>query len=484
MQLHTYPGATTFIVVGHWEAGAVGLSGCRAVLWAGWGGFRGGPPREFPPERVRRVELAGMDAAERMRAFEEFLRLDARRLPTLALGPDVAADPAFAAVAAEWGDALRDHHRARVTRQQDGFPWQRHVIANLPDYLRRPLPAAWRDAWRGRPAVVCGAGPSLDVSAPQLAARRGGCAVLAADSALRTLARHGVQADIAVSIDVAKEPGKCLPEAAWWPKQVLLSSLSPPAWREFPEGRRHFLVNRQITTDWLAAQGVPRPPVAVAESCGATALELARWLGCAPIHLMGLDLALSGGQRHTSGAEAALYRRSGFDAAQEHPTVPGNWEERVPTHALGDWRALDARLAGWRAGLVVNVTDRGARLGNTTVVRPEDWNPPASLAASELSAAPVSAPETSVIFARLRAAGETVGAAVPRARAALASAGTTGAVMELRQLLQRDEVARALGGFALKLMPHLLPPVEGGEAHWGGLLDELEELGSALRALE
>lgn len=484
MLLHTFPDATTCLIVGHWEAGGVDLSRCRAVLWIARGGFRGGPPRQYPAERIRRVDVAGMEAAERMRVFEEFLRLDARRLPTLALGADVAADPELAAVAAEWGDALREHHRARVTRQQDGFPWQQHVLANLADYVRRPLPEAWRDAWRGRPAVVCGAGPSLDVAAPQLAARRGGCAVLAADSALRTLARHGVRADVAVSIDLAKQPAKCLPEPEWWPRQVLLSVLSPPAWREFPAGRRHFLVNRQITTDWLAAQGLTRPPVAVAESCGASALELARWLGCAPIFLMGLDLALSGGQRHTSGTDAAMYRRSGFDAAQEHPTVPGNWEERVPTHALGDWRALDERLAGWPAGLVVNVTDRGARLSNTTVMRPEDWNPPAGGAAVDLPAAPETVREEGAIFARLRAAGESVGAAVPRARSALVSAGPTGAVMELRRLLQQDEVARALGGFALKLMPHLLPPVEGGAEHWGGLLDELDQLGGGLRRLD
>ena len=46
-----------------------------------------------------------------------------------------------------------------------------------------------------------------------------------------------------------------------------------------------------------------------------------------------------------SGVDATIYTDSGFNAQQTFSEVPGNHHATVPTHALDDWRALDARLA-------------------------------------------------------------------------------------------------------------------------------------------
>ncbi|MBI2510759.1 MAG: DUF115 domain-containing protein [Opitutae bacterium] len=489
-----YPGATTCVVIGavqpEWREQ---LSRARAVLWcADERDCAAGAPA-VAGERMHFFPLAGASLAQWSEALVRFVRLDARRLPSVFVAAAEADDDErrrapFVAVVV---DELREQHRGRVTRQQDGFRWQQHVLANLSRYTRRPLPSEWRGALAGLPAAVCGAGPSLDLSAPRLGAGQEGCVVFAADSALRTLARHGVRVDFAVSIDVAKLPEKCLPETGELPGRVVLSAVSPAGWSErVGKERVHFVSSRQITTDWLAKSGVPAPALASAENCGVTALELARWLGCAPIFLFGLDLALSGRQRHTGAADASIYVRSGFDAAQEFSKVPGNWEERVSTHAPGDWRALNARLASFPAGSVFNVNDRGARLENATPVRPDAWTPPEACAKAERLAllarggadAPAPAAATAAL-AELRACGRRLLATTPELRRALAARGPEAVAVALRPVLADPAFGRALGGFALKLMPHLLPPTEGDADFWRGLLDEFEALAIALESV-
>lgn len=487
-----FPGATTGIVVGsirpEWIAR---LSRLRAILWCAAPTDLARVPAGLTPNAVQRFPWDEAAAARLADVFTRFVRLDARHLPSVYFCPGETAEtardlePVCSWIVAE----LQEQHRARVTRQQDAFRWQQHVLANLSAYARRPLPAAWRGALAGLPAAVCGAGPSLDVSAPKLARAQAGCVVFAADSALRTLARHGVRVDFAVSIDVAKVPEKCLPENGEMPGRVVLSAVSPPAWTSrVPEERFGFVGSRQITTDWLAQGGVPAPALSVAENCGVTALELARWLGCSPTYLFGLDLALSGTQRHTAAADGSIYTQSGFDAAQQFPAVPGNWSDTVPTHAPGDWRAVNARLATFAPGTVLNVNDRGARLENAPAVQPDEWIAPLACAKDARLALlpPAGGADGLALAARLeelQVCGRRISAALPELRALLVRRGPEGVATALRPLLADALLGRALGAFALKLMPHLLPPTEGDVAFWNGMIAELEQLAQALAAV-
>ena len=155
----------------------------------------------------------------------------------------------------------------------------------------------------------------------------------------------------------------------------------PPAWQTAHAASPPlFLSGPQVTDDWLATQGVARTALAVSESCGSTALALAEHLGCSPIYLFGLDLAVDDtdpARRHQKDADPALYHASNYDPTARLPRVPGNYAATVPCFALGDWRALDARLADGPVGHVFNITDRGARLRGTTVVHPGQFNLPA-----------------------------------------------------------------------------------------------------------
>jgi len=231
--------------------------------------------------------------------------------------------------------------------------------------------------------------------------------------------------------------------------------------------------------------GLARPRVEVCENCGATAIELARFLGCAPIYLFGMDLALDANElrRHHDAVETSLYQNSGFNAQTQFPLVPGNFSPEVPTHVIGDWRALDQRLAAWPAGLVRVVTDRGARLGNTTVVRPEEFAAPAPALAKESllarlpAAPPPPAKALGVVADKLGPFGRRLVEWVPSLRKTLAARGPEALVTTLRSLFATPENGQMLGAYALKLMPLLLPPIDPEPGFWRDIIGEIEMLG-------
>jgi hypothetical protein len=483
-----FPGATTAILAGGLEGvDPAFLTGYRHILWwTGPGGPSDAPALAGHPS-LQAVPIDRLDPAALGETVESFLRRDARRLPSVYVTRGVEGEhaEAFRRVLGEVFSRIEQQHRARTTRQQDGFAWQSHLLRNAGAYSRHGIPGSWAGTLRGLPAFVVGAGPSLDLSAPVLARLADRAVVLAADSALRALARRGVAADFAVSIDVHKVPERCLPAEGPGPGRIVLSLVSPPAWTgALPSGRAAFASGRQVTEDWLVGLGVTRPAVAAKESCGSTALELALFLGCGPVYLFGMDLAVDAAdpaRRHHGEADPALYRASNYDPSASLPRVPGNYAESVPCFALGDWRELDARLAGRTQPPIYNVNDRGARLRGTVLVHPDRFGleaPPGPKSA-RLAAMPPAEQGPGVpaeALARLRSGGRRAADDAGRLRIALERGGPQALAEAFRQALSDAEIARLLGAFSLKLMPHLFPPIEGDASTWGVLLAEYTEL--------
>jgi len=483
-----FPGTTTCVLVG-------GLGGeteadfraYKALLWFVDDETKGIRPPGIARESIHVMGTADADLREVSSAILALISRDARRLPSVFVTKDAASGnaSAYKAILGQVHDSIELQHRARETRQKDGFTWQKHVLLNAPRYAQRRLPPSWEGMLKGIPAFVCGAGPSLDASCGALAAVAGQGIIFSADSALRALARRGIPADFAVSIDAAKTPEKCLAPDMPAPR-VILSGVSPPAWGEaVAQDRQYFVSNRQVTLDLLAAKGLPKTNVSATESCGSTALEIARFMGCSPIYLFGMDLALdpaSPSSRHNSAADATVYAASGFNFEQKYPLVPGNFGKELPTHIIGDLRALNRRLSEWPFGLVVNVNDRGARLDNATLVAPADLSvrSPAidkhRLLDGLAKPAPVSRESLSSSLGSLRALGEAGIEAMAAPRRALEQGGPSAAAAELRRLFSQGDFGRAMGAFSLKAMPHLVMPVEGDALFWGGLLGELDEL--------
>lgn len=487
LKIQEYPGATTCIAIGSLPDSPEMWNRYRAVLW-----FADASCQTPASSRTEWIRIPAFDPGNSLvtTSINAFLQRDHRHLPTLVIGScttrgttrSEAHVPLIAYVTAE----MEQTHRARITRQQDGFTWQKHILTNLFDYIEHRLPVSWKGALTGLPAVVCGAGPSFAVSAPKLAPHASNAVIFAADSSLRALAKLNIVADFAVSVDVAKIPSKCLPDTCQ-PRKVVLSAVSPPQWQEvIGSYDRLYLASNLLTLDWLASIGIDRTAVGVKENCGATAIELARFLGCAPIFLFGMDLALDsagGGHRHHGDVEKSVYATSGFNAAQPHPMVPGNISELVATHVIGDWRELDNRLASWPPGLVYNVNDRGARLRGTALVSPNSFDlPPVNeslkmdLLDSLANADSVSISVIQSVAAELRHATSKALANLPAMESDANAGRFKNVITALQQLFSEPAFGRAFGAESLRVMPHLLPPHQPDPALWMTFVQEIAEL--------
>ncbi len=481
------PGSTRCILIGDPASAGHSFERFDALLWIVDAASLTQKPAGITEAAVEKVDLDARPLEEVFAAIDRFVLRDPRRLPWICVGRNVLRHrpAAYQSVLAELHAQLTDQEQARATRQEVGFFWQKHVFANVAAYGRRRVPTSWAGALRGLPAFVCGAGSSLDVSLPRLAAAAGTGIVVAADSSLRALARAGVQADFAVSVDWAKTPEKCLgPDLP--PTRMILSPLSPPAWNQALRSEQIFyLANNHLTIDWLAEQGVARTEIGVTENCGSTGLGLARYLGCSPLYLFGIDLAPDprDPQRHRhAGVEASLYPDAVASAPPNGPQIPGNYAATVATHLFGDWRTLDRRLAAWPAGLVVNVNDRGARLRNTQLVSPGQFQPDSvSVEKAPLLArlGPPGQEDRPAVDAALRhiaATGARTAAAVEALRDSLQTEGPDALVTGMRVLFHDPTFGRIFGAFSLKVLPHLVPPREKDAAFWSRILDELAEL--------
>jgi hypothetical protein len=462
-----------------------------AVLWCTDSGQPQVPtPKASAP--VQQLLIDQLGPQEFATTLERFVRLNPRALPSLLIA-DAMSTPHlenYQQLISEVHATLEDAQRMRLTRQKDGFTWQKNILLNAENYLGRRLPPSWAGGLRGQPAFICGSGPSLDVSIAPLVTHASNAVIFAADSALLALANHGVRADFAVSVDAAKLPAKCLPPNHL-PRRVALASVSPANWPQaIPADSVFFVSGNQLTDDWFATLGATRTAIGVTESCGSTAIELAFYLGCDPIFLFGLDLAVdpaNQARRHQSGASPDLYAKSNYDSSVQLPRVPGNYAETVPCFALGDWRALDARLGARTETRVFNVNDRGARLRGTTLLHPAQFAPPSAMTSKAQALArlsPIGNELASMTaLTRLRTVGVRSRQAVPSLQRALLAQGPSGLAAAFRLVVLDPEIGRALGAFALKLMPHLVEPIEGDTAFWSTLLDEFAELSAVASAV-
>jgi len=125
-------------------------------------------PSPFPAAAVTLFPVDQCGAAQLEAAVENFLVNTPRHLPSIYVTREIPPEheSGFLSAVDVVVASVESHHRARVTRQQDAFAWQRHLFENSSDYIQRRLPDAWEGALAGLPAFICGAGPSLDVSAP------------------------------------------------------------------------------------------------------------------------------------------------------------------------------------------------------------------------------------------------------------------------------------------------------------------------------
>jgi SAM-dependent methyltransferase len=190
-------------------------------------------------------------------------------------------------------------------RRQFAGRYLTQTLANLPVVATEGDVAALAGLAAGRPAVVVGAGPSLDRRLDLLRAIAGRALVIAVDTATRPLLAAGVTPDLVVGVDPSETNAAHLRDLGDVRGLWLVGepSLHPSVFPAFADRTFTFAVAEHEPWPWLAAQGVERGRLRAWGSVLTTAFDLACHLGCGPIAFLGADLAYSRGLqycRHTT----------------------------------------------------------------------------------------------------------------------------------------------------------------------------------------
>ena len=223
-----------------------------------------------------------------------------------------------------------------------GSAIQQNMWNNIPAIVASSGMNSIRNKFKGKPAIVIAAGPSLDKNVHQLKGVENNFLLIAVDTAYRTLQHHGIEPHIVVSTDPTELNLKHFEGLTPAPETIL--AFDPEVYHAIPaqwSGPRRFLnLEKTILARWLEISAGPFGFLPKGSSVGHTAFFLAREMGADPIIFIGLDLAFNqdGGATHTAGS--ALHR--------QHSAIENNTNAALlgPRHGS---EAMNESIA-WVAG--------------------------------------------------------------------------------------------------------------------------------------
>jgi hypothetical protein len=253
-----------------------------------------------------------------------------------------------------------------------GALWQHNTLCNLPHLIAQPGVAALKGVLAGKPAIVLGAGPSLNDALGPLAEVADRFVVIATGTALRAARQAGIRPDLVVAVDGSHLTAPQFATPCEDLYLVCSSLVYPPV---IPRFRGIFSVSLAANplSRWLDGFGAPKGGLVAAGTVTTTALDLALHLGCGPILVTGFDLSFR--EDGTTHASHTMYHGSRLDPATL-VRVPGNAGGDVPTTDQFRCYILLAEeyVAAHPEARWVNVTAGGAR------IRGMEVRPPAELA--------------------------------------------------------------------------------------------------------
>ena len=175
-----------------------------------------------------------------------------------------------------------------------------NTLANLPVIASEGDAAAVRDLFPNLPAIVIGAGPSLDRNLPAISRLQNRALLIAVDTAVRPLLAAGIRPHLVVSVDPTAGNARHLndlPEVrGLW--LVAEGSLASSVFPQFAGRTFICKISSHDPWPWLASEGCDRAELKSWGSVLTTAFDLAISSGCDPIVFAGADLAYTDGLQY------------------------------------------------------------------------------------------------------------------------------------------------------------------------------------------
>jgi hypothetical protein len=291
-------------------------------------------------------------------------------------------EPESAARAAAVAERMAQNARSNGTaRRRFAGPYLRQTLTNVPAIAREGDVQALTGAFPSVPAIVVGAGPSLDGNLAQLRAWQAHAVIVATDTTLGPLLAGGVTPHLVVGVDSSALNAQHLTTPAGGGDVMLAAegSLHPSALERFAGRTFVFRVADHEPWPWLRAAGVDRGGLRAWGSVLTSAFDLACRMACDPIVFAGADLAFTGMRPYCRGTIYDAQWQEWIDKGCSWELLMEDYFSRQPELYRDDIHGVRTRtspnlvsfrdwlveqIGALRSGTVFNATGAGILHGN------------------------------------------------------------------------------------------------------------------------
>lgn len=260
----------------------------------------------------------------------------------------VRAEPRAVALATVVASRIAGNARSNgEARRKFAGPYLLQTLGNLRTIAREANVEALNGALAGTPAIVIGAGPSLDDNVHDLRRFRDRAVLIAADTAVNPLLAAGLQPDIAVAADSSALNARHLATAAAATETMLVveGSVHPSAIDAFSGRMFTFRVSEHDPWPWLWEAGIARGELRTWGSVLTSAFDVARRLGCSPIVFAGADLAFTGLRPYCRGTIYDAMWQEWIDKGCTWEQLMTDYFSRLPELWVDDVHGAQVRTA-------------------------------------------------------------------------------------------------------------------------------------------
>jgi len=270
-------------------------------------------------------------------------------------------------VSPELQPRLEAHYLAAKLLASDatdfGVSILRHLKANVEAPLRRL--SALEGSLRGVPAIVVGAGPSLEKNGHLLKEWQDRALLITAGNAI-----HSVKTE--PSLAVVLDPHQSIGKIAYEKVPLCLQGRTHPESKECSRGELLYFADSHFAFEpWLTESQLLNTGWTVGNGAVAVAVQL----GCNPIILVGMDYCYKGEQKYAwrkDGSDMALVKA--MDASGQEVWSQGDWLLSV--------RWMEEIAAAHPEVTFINATADGMAIGEPFVTQPMPA-PPAEAGVNE-----------------------------------------------------------------------------------------------------
>lgn len=243
---------------------------------------------------------------------------------------------------------LSQQEISNATLIRFGKIWIKNLFRNMPRYFSTLKLIDFKNSFKGQPAIIIGAGPSLEEALPYLKKHKDHAVFIACDTALPMLEAANISADFVITVDPQDKNAFYLRYSS--DKQHIL--IADPGVHEsaFTNYDNHQIILMDAALPFYRLFQDCWKPCGLLASGGSvstSAFDFARVISADPIILVGQDLSFAQKKIHSQGNILTEFSRVGFDkfhsahtrhALTTYPSHARLIKGRKQNHVLADAR--------------------------------------------------------------------------------------------------------------------------------------------------